>query len=965
VRQLPTGTLTLLFTDIEGSTLLLQQLGSSYAELLRECRSLLRAAFQQWNGYEVDTQGDAFFVVFERAADAISAAVTIQRALQNAVWPDGVSVRVRMGIHTGELQSTEEGYVGLDVHRAARIMSAAHGAQVLLSQATHTLVISELPEEVSLRDLGEYRLKDIAGLTRLFQLVIPGLPAEFPPPSTLSLHRPLRSIPSLSTSFVGREQEIAAICAQLRRTDIRLLSLFGTAGVGKTRLALQVAIELINQFADGIYFVALEQCSDTDEVMIAIAQAVGVQQEKGRSLPEQVKETLLGQSILLVLDNFEQVLSARLAMADLLASCPKLKMLVTSRVILHLRAEQLFEVSPLPLPTSEHLVDLKALSDYASVALFVQRAQAVVPDFQLTPVNAAAVAGICTRLDGIPLAIELAAARTRRFSPQTLLVQLEKGLTVLHGKAQDVPVRQQTLRGAIAWSYDLLEPEEQSMFRRLAVFANGATLMAAEQVCLAAGAIDGNVLEVLEELVDKSMLQRQERKNGEMRFWLLQTLREFGVECLSEAGELAATQTAHAAYFLSWVERVAPMLLGAGQADWLDQLDREYENVRVALEWMLDGTGIKIGQAEQALRLCVALMGFWEIRGYIGEGLAFMERALALGKDTAPTMQAQALHYAGFLALMQDDNTRAEAFLRESQLLFRESGDKVGMANILRLQGNLALMKNNYKIARRLLEETLHIYRTLGDMQRAAWTREALAQVAIAQCDYSKAHSLLEENLASHKILGEQYGTAYPFYHMALALFLSSGDLAKARNLAEESLALFRAMGNRRLIAYVLILLAEILLIEREEDKARSMLEESLTIFKVMGERSGTASALISFARVGAYRGEHEEAQTFYKASWELLQAIGDRELAASCLEGYGKVLVARGEARWAVQLWGIAATLRASIVAPMPPIYRRDYIQAVVAARESLSEEAFQMAWTEGSRTPLEQVALIVMNAQ
>jgi predicted ATPase/class 3 adenylate cyclase len=954
---MPTGTLTLLFTDIEGSTLLLQRLGSIYAELLRECRSLLREAFQQWHGHEVDTQGDAFFVVFERAADGISAAVNAQQSLFKARWPGGVSVRVRMGIHTGELQSTEEGYVGLDVHRAARIMGAAHGAQVLFSQETHDLVVSELPGEVGVRDLGEYRLKDIAGFTRLFQLVIPGLPAEFPPPSTPNLHRPLRSIPSLSTTFVGREQEITAICAQLRKRDIRLLTLFGTAGVGKTRLALQVATELIDQFEDGICFVALEQLNKTDEVMSAIAQEVGVQPEKGRSVLEQVKESLQEQSILLVLDNFEQVLSARVEMADLLASCPKLKMLVTSRVMLHLRAEQLFEVSPLPLPSPGGPVDLEALSQYASIALFVQRAQAVEPDFQLTSANAATVAGICTRLDGIPLAIELAAARTRHFSPHVLLTQLEKGLSVLSGKARDVPARQQTLHRAIAWSYDLLDPQEQGLFRRLAVFANGATLVAAEQVCTGAGAIDGNIPVILEELVDKSMLQRQVRGSGELRFWLLQTLREFGLERLSEAGEVAVTQAAHARYFLSWVEQVAPMLSGAEQADRLDQLDREYENVRVALEWMLDETGIEVGRAEQALQLCVALMAFWEVRGYIREGLGFMERALSLGTDAAPSLRAQALHYAGFLALMQDDYTRAEEFLRESQLLFRESGDKFGMANILRLQGNLAMTKNNYKIARRLLEESLHLYQTLDDTRRAASTSYALAQVAIAQGDYTKALLLLEENLDSNKKRGEKYSTAYPLFLMANVLFLSRGDRAKARELAQESLALFRAVGNRRFIAYVCILLGEILRAEGEDERARSILEESLAMFKVMGERSGFAAALISLARVLAYQGEREAALSAYKESWELLQAIGDRELAATCLEGYAEVLVLQGEARWAVQLWGTASAVRAAIVAPMPSIYRPDYVRAVAAARESLSEEAFLAAWTEGSRTPLEQV--------
>ena len=956
MRQLPTGTLTLLFTDIEGSTLLLQQLGNNYAEMLRECRRLLRKAFQEWHGYEVDTQGDAFFVVFERATDAILAAVASQQALKSANWPDEAIVRVRMGIHTGELQSTEEGYIGLDVHRASRIMSVAHGSQVLLSQATYELIVNQLPEELSLKDLGEYRLKDIAGITRLFQLVIPGLPTEFPPLSTPGQQHPLHNIPFLTTSFVGREQEIDTICAQLRRSDVRLLTLIGTAGVGKTRLALQVATLLTDQFEDGVCFVALEQYNDVDEVVTAVAQALDIQQRG--SLLDQVKEALRGLSILLVFDNFEQVLPARMELADLLASCPKLKVLVTSREMLHLQAEQLFEVSPLPLPAPGYLVDLQTLLGNASISLFLQRAQSVSPGFQLTPGNAKFVAGICTRLDGIPLAIELAAARTRHFSPQVLLAQLEKGLNVLSGKAQDIPARQQTLQQAIAWSYDLLDFEAQRVFRRFAVFASGATFAAVESVCMTEGLPNRNILDVLEDLVDKSMLL-QDRENDEMRFSLLQTLREFGLERLSEAGELEATRVAHSTYFLSWVERIAPMLLGAEQAHWLDQLDREYENVRVALEWMLDETGKDIERAEQALRLCVALMPFWEIRGYIAEGLVFMERALALSMHVAPSIRAMALHHAGFLALMQDDGIRADEFLRESQLLFRESGDKVGMANILRLQGNLALTKNNYKIARRLLEETLHLYQTLGDIQKTTWTRYSLAQIAISQGNYSKALSLEEENLASHRIPGEYFGSAYPLYHMALALFLSKGERLKAHELAEESLTLFRAVGNRRFIGYALILLGEILLVEREDERAQSMFEESLAIFKGIGERFGSALALISIARMLAYKGEHEAALAYYKESWDLLGANGDRELIAACLEGYGEVLVALGEAKWAVQLWGIAAAVRADIVAPMPPIYRLVYIQAVASAREILDEEAFQLAWTKGSQTSLEQVLL------
>lgn len=959
MRQLPTGTVTLLFTDIEGSTRLLQRLGERYASVLKKCRHLLRMAFQQGNGYEVDTQGDAFFVVFERAADAVAAALIAQRALFSARWPDETHVRVRMGMHTGEPQPAEEGYIGLDVHCAARIMSAAHGGQVLLSQATHDLVAHELSDGVSLRDLGEYRLKDIAGLNRLFQLVVPDLPADFPPPSTASSKRPLHNIPSPSTSFIGREQEVSAACNLLRRAEVRLLTLIGTAGVGKTRLALQAAAALAEQFTDGVSFVALDQVSNADGVVPAIAQALTIQEEKGHSLVEQLKMGLREQSFLLVLDNFEQVMPARLVVAELVAGCPKLKVLVTSRVMLHLQAEHLFEVPPLPLPEPDQRRDVSALSHYASIALFVQRAQAVQPDFHLTPANAAAVAEICVRLDGIPLAIELAAARTRHLPPHALLVQLAQGVAVLQGRAQDVPARQQTLRGAIAWSYDLLGTAEQRVFRRLAVCSNGATLEAAEQVCTAAGAIDGGVPEVLEALVDNSMLQRQERE-GEVRFWLLQTLREYGLERLAGAGEQEATQAAHAAYYLSWTEQAAPLLLGAEQAHWLDRLDREYENVRAALEWMLEGAQVETGRAEQALRLCVALMVFWEIRGYASEGLAFLERALRGDHGIAPVVRAQALHDAGFLALMQDDNARAEAFLRESQLLFRESGDRAGMANILRLQGNLAMVKNSYKVARRLLEEALAIYRERGDTPRMASTRYALAQVAIAQCDYARAHALLEEDLAFFRARGEQYNAAYPLYSLAHALFLARDDRAEAKALAEESLGLFRAVGNRRLVAYVLSLKGQMLLVEREHDRARSMLEESLAIFKAVGDRSGTAEALIALARLAAYRGENEAALACYAESWGLLQAIGARELGAACLEGYGEVAVAQGEPGWAAQLWGTAATVRAAIVAPMPPIYRAGYTRAVTTAREQLGEEAFQAAWAEGRAIPLEQVELV-----
>lgn len=953
--RLPTGSITLLFTDIEGSTRLLQQLGKRYAAVFRDCRRLLRAAFQQWNGFEVDTQGDSFFVVFERAVDAVRAAANAQRALFSAQWPEGSVVRVRMGLHTGEPQPTDEGYIGLDVHCAARIMSAAHGGQVLLSRTTCDLIATDMPDDVQLRNLGDYRLKDIAGPNQLFQLVIPEIPADFPPLAATSSRRPLQDLPSPATSFVGREADVAAISALLCRADVRMVTLMGTAGVGKTRLALQVASQLGPQFRDGVCFVPLEQASSIDMFQQTLAQALTIQEEKEHSLPEQIKAALRDLTLLLVFDNFEQVLPASVEVAALLAACPKLKALVTSRALLRIQAEHLFEVLPLPLFNPKLPPDLAALSHNAAITLFVQRAQAVQPDFQLTAANAPAVASICARLDGIPLALELAAARVRHFTPSVLLARLERGSALLQRETRDVPARQQTLRGAIAWSYELLEPVERQVFRRLSVCVNGATQEAAERICSSEAQED--IPTILDALVDKSMLLRRGREDQQQRYRQLQTLREYGLEQLSASAELESTRAAHASYYLSWAEQVAPRLSGAEQISWLDSLEQDYDNVRAALEWFLEGSA---GREEQALRLCIALLGFWEIRGYMAEGLAFLERALSKRQIAPPSIQMQALYGAAFLALMLDDHTRAAELLRECQSLFRVGSDRTGMANILRLQGYLALATSSYKLARRLLNEALTIFLEEGDTVKIPATREALAQIAIVQGEYTTAQSLLNKNIAAYQARGEQYRVAYPQYLLARALFLSQLDRAEARILAEESLSLFRATGNKSLVAYTCSLLGQISLLEkREEDTIIPTVEESIATLKSLGDRSGAAESLITLARIKAYLHEYEAAKRCYEESWQLLKETVTKELEATCLEGYGEVLVALEMPEAAVTLWGTAATVRAAIAAPLPPVYQHSYHQAVARAREYLGEKNFRDAWAKGHLLPLEQVVI------
>jgi len=547
-RPLPIGTVTFLFTDIEGSTRRWEQHRDTMPDALARHDAIVRQSIESHQGGIFRTVGDAFCAAFARATDALLAALAAQRALHAAPWGATGPLRVRMALHTGAVEVRDGDYVGQPLNRIARLMAAGYGGQVLLSRVSQELVRDNLPPDAVLRDLGTHQLKDLSAPEQIYQLTTPDLPADFPPLKTLNAHA--TNLPAQPTSLIGREQEVAAVCTLLRRPAVRLLTLTGAGGIGKTRLGLQVAAELLDEFRDGVYFIALASLSDSTLVPATIAQTLGLRESASVPLHTLLHDYLRDKQLLLLLDNVEQISGAGAGVADLLTVAPRLKVLMTSRVALHLYGEHEYVVPALALPDLKHLPPLERLTQYEAVRLFIERSQASKADFAVTHANAPAIAEICARLDGLPLAIELAAARSKYFAPQALLARLEHRLQVLTGGAVNLPSRHQTLRNTIAWSYHLLEQGEQVLFRRLGVFVGGCALEAVEAVCNVGGDLPLDVVNGLPALVDKSLLQQAEGVDGAPRFAMLETIREYALDSVGrERG--ARRRTAAASGLLS------------------------------------------------------------------------------------------------------------------------------------------------------------------------------------------------------------------------------------------------------------------------------------------------------------------------------------------------------------------------------------------------------------------------------
>ena len=755
----------MLFSDIEGSTRLLTQLGVHYGEALSVQRTIMRDELEHWHGTEIGTEGDSFFVVFTSATDAVKAALAAQRRLASYDWPDGAMVRVRMGLHTGQPTRLDSDYVGMDVHRAARIASAAHGGQIVLSATTAQLIADQSPE-LQLQDLGWHRLKDIPRPERILQLIADELPQEFP--ALMSLGTPT-NLPPAPTPIIGRDGELAEITAQLTGGAARLVTLTGPGGSGKTRLAVAAAGQLASSRADGVYFVPLATANTADVMWSTIAETLGIVGE-GRA-PPTFFEHIAQRDMLLVLDNLEQLTDAPLIVSELLGHAQKLALLATSRRPLHVTGEYQHPVPPLEIPAPGRSAREAEL--WGAVALFVHRAQMVRPSFQLTDDNVADVIAICVRLDGMPLAIELAAARTTLLAPHAILSRLDRSLE-LGGAELDRPDRQRTLRQTIAWSFDLLTADQQKFFRQLGVFGGSCDLDAVAAVTQT----PGDSLDEVAGLVDISLVRILDDRTGEPRVDLLQTVRAFARECLDAAGERESVARRHADHYLALIEELAPRLRTAEYLTARDRIESELDNLRGALEWSLQENDHQ-GDRTIGFRLCRELTWFWYACGYPEEGRRWLELATARVSGDEPE-EIAVLHGLGVILLQQGELEKGRQLLTRCLDYWRRRGDDSKTAMELNSLAIAYRYTGEQDQARALFTEGISLAERSGDTSRLAALFSNLGILEIDADAPAAAIDLFNKAIVLDRELKDRWAEACDRVNRAAAR-MSAGQIDAAQ----------------------------------------------------------------------------------------------------------------------------------------------------------------------------------------
>ena len=848
------GTFTFLFTDIEGSTATEDRIGRERYGVLRERhRSILRDVWTRLGGTEHGTEGDSFFVVFPEASTAVRAAVEAQRAMSAEPWPDDAPIRVRMGLNSGGAELTGGSLVGLGINRGARIAAVAHGGQILASGLTRDLLDDHPVDGVSLRDLGAHRLKDLGAPVRIVQVVAPGLPVEFPPLRTLDA-RP-NNLPTQLTTFIGRDAELDEALALLGGT--RLLTLTGPGGTGKTRLSLELAARASDDFPDGVFFVPLEPIRDPMLVASRIATSMGIADAGPRPIAETLADWLRDKRLLIVLDNFEQVISAASIVADLLRAAPDIKAIVTSRAVLRVSGEQEYPVPGLPAPPDPsqrsgmerlslgggaRVIDPVALAQYAAVRLFIERAVAVRPGFTVTNDNAPAVAAISARLHGMPLAIELAAARIKILSPEAILVRLDHQLDVLAAGSRDLPARQQTLRGAIAWSYDLLDAGGQRLLDRLSIFVGGCDLEAAEAICGPAAEVDGDILDGLMALVDQSLVKVEEATEGEPRFRLLDTIRAFAAERLEADGEVDLIRDRHRDWYVPLVERAAAELSGSDQRRWLDRLETEHDDIRAVLD-----RAVAAPDPSVAIGLGFSMWRFWQKRGHLAEARGRLEvMEAAPWSRTDLRLRARLVEALGSICWWQGELAPMGVWYKEALELWLAIGDQTEIANAY------------YNAA---------FQYTVTDPTHAPDAEPDSGADRIGLVYLERARDMYEA-------IGDRRGEANARWGIGNYEYFRGGVGGGVEEF-RIALAIFREVGDATMAAWSMHMLGNGLLIRGEVVEARASVVGALRHFYTAGDAGGITLCLDDLSAVAVAENDFPRAARLRGAARHLARETG------------------------------------------------------------------------------------------
>ena len=948
MHQPPTGTITFLFTDIEGSTKLWQDQPQAMQSALARHDALLRQAVELHDGFLIKTTGDGVYAAFATASDALAAALAAQCALQTELWDLTAPISVRMGLHTGSAEEREGDYYGAVINRVARLMAVGHGGQTLLSDVTQALTRDLLPPAASLLALGEHRLKDLSRPEPVFQLLHPSLPANFPPLRSLNNPGLPNNLPQQTNSFIGREKELAEIKALLAKTH--LLTLTGIGGSGKTRLSLQAAADLLDGEGDGVWLVELAALADPALVPQTVAQVLGVKEEAGQPIQRTLAEALKPKRLLLILDNCEHLISACASLAaDLLRSCPGLHILASSREPLNVVGEQTYRVPSLSLPDPRRARTVESLSQYEAVRLFIERAQAVQPTFTVTDQNAPAVGQVCFQLDGIPLAIELAAARIRSLSVEEVNARLDDRFRLLTGGSRTALPRQKTLRALVDWSYGLLTEQERLMLMRTSVFAGGWAVSAAEAVCAGDGIEHWEALDLLTALVDKSLVAAEPVGDG-TRYRLLETVRQYAQECLRGVGGAERMRDRHLAWCIALAEEAEPQLRGPEQGAWLMRLETEHDNMRAALAW----GGEAAAGPDSAMRLVGALWRFWYVRGHWSEGRGHMEVALArdgTGRET----QSRMLGGLGFLVHSLGESAAGRAYLEQAVAINRELGNHSKVASNLIGLGFLTFSHGQVAAARSFFEQSLAICREIGDRSNELINLNGLGNIACEQGEVEAARSHFVQALTISREIGERRGEAGNLSNLG-NIARDLGESAAARSWYQQSLTITREIGERWIEAANLNGLGSVACGQGNCAEARIHVEQSLAITREIGDRSKEVWNLSDLGQISRLEGDLVEARVFCVQSLTLANQLGEIADIIYTMEERAALALAEASPQRAARLAGAAQAAREGIAAILPPKQQGTHEQTVAAARAALGDEAFAAAWDAGRAMMLDE---------